>query len=234
MKTALIYESHLTDVFLAEKDGGSDPISYFRHTLTMESSQSTSDYSLKAKLMMSKSTNKIMFTLIEGDFCDFLFSFLTMPLGSILKLLHPNVNLGCIENLYGSVMDHFSNTADTKLLDLKVAFQYGFVKQPLEVVEEGIPDYLSRFLNSFKKHLKKPMSLFDPRSVSGWREYAEGFVRRPSLFVVMDDLQVLPYPSSGSSILFLQKLNTSFDDLEEHVVTIGKIEVQKIHSFLLN
>nr|AFK46971.1 unknown [Lotus japonicus] len=67
------------------------------------------------------------------------------------------------------------------------------------------------------------MKLFEPRSPDGTREFAEGFVRRPSLFVVWDDLQVT-HLAKTSSISFLQKLNVPLDDLEEHVVSIGETE----------
>ncbi|GAU29682.1 hypothetical protein TSUD_264180 [Trifolium subterraneum] len=71
------------------------------------------------------------------------------------------------------------------------------------------------------------MKLFDPRSSYGTIESALGFVKRPSLFVVWDDLQVTPLVNT-SSISFLHKMNVPLDDLEEHVVSIGEIEAMNL------
>jgi hypothetical protein len=49
------------------------------------------------------SQEKIIFAEANGDFVDCIFSFLTMPLGSIVKLLGPNSFAGCVGNLYKSV-----------------------------------------------------------------------------------------------------------------------------------
>jgi len=55
------------------------------------------------KVVHSKLQKKVIFAEASGDFVDFIFSFLTMPLGSILKLLDGNSFAGCVSNLYKSV-----------------------------------------------------------------------------------------------------------------------------------
>ncbi|KAI9080135.1 hypothetical protein K1719_037951 [Acacia pycnantha] len=216
LKCALISTSSLTDVFLGRQAGGS--VSSFTPLLASQNVR-WSGPSFNLHITVSKSKNKILYAEAEEDFIDFLFSFLSMPLGSTLKLLDGNVNLGSMHNLYKSVKGlnpswfghyRFESPPFSPLLDLKVAFQNGCKRQPLDVHEVVCPpDYFG-----FK--------LFEPRCADGIRE-AMGFVRRPSLFAVMDDLQVTPLTST-SSISFLQKLQVPFNDLEEHKVTIHKIE----------
>ncbi|KAI9080099.1 hypothetical protein K1719_037915 [Acacia pycnantha] len=255
LKRALVSKSPLSDVFLALEDGGgSKSMSSFTLGLALRVNDGSI---IDLKITMSKSMNKVMYAEAEADFSDFLFSFLTMPLGSILKLLDGNVTLGSLQNLYQSVKGLRSTTYTTILLDLKVASQYGCVRQPLKLGEEKMPAYFkethhrnnivyvaikgdaSRYRDGMVSvaikggvafsHAREPMKLFDPRSADGRREATMGFVRRPSLFVVMDDLQVLPLTSfTSSSISFLQKLNTPLDDLEEHEVKIGMMEAMNL------
>lgn len=49
---------------------------------------------LSIKILLSRSTNKILGLEVGEDFLDFLFSFCTIPLGSVIKLLGGNSELG--------------------------------------------------------------------------------------------------------------------------------------------
>lgn len=247
LKRALISASPLSDVFLAREARGSKPVSSFAPRLASQDVHG-GDSSYNLQITVSKSKNKILYAEAEEDFADFLFSFLTMPLGSSLKLLDGDVNLGSMHNLYKSVKDlnpswfgHYRSRYSplSPLLDLKVASQYGCKKQRLDVVEENRPAYYygtgvyrnnTCYLSNngviskdpFKIQSSSSLMLYDPRSGDG-RRGSVGFVRRPALFAVMDDLQVTPLTST-SSISFLQKLKVPLNDLEEHKVTIHKNE----------
>ncbi|XP_028783621.1 uncharacterized protein LOC114739712 [Neltuma alba] len=245
LKHALVSTSPLTDVFL--KAAGSKLVSSFTPRLASENVKKTQS-SCNLKITVSKSKNKILFAEAEEDFADFLFSFLTMPLGSTLKLLDGNVNLGSMHNLYKSVKGlnpswfgryRSPHSPFSPLLDLKVASQYGCKKQRLDVHEEESPCYYygtgvvrnniyhgnrNGLISNHREkiHCASRVELFDPRSADGRKE-AVGFVSRPTLLAVMDDLQVTPLTST-SSISFLQKLKVPLNDLEEHKVTIHKTE----------
>ncbi|KAI9085398.1 hypothetical protein K1719_032654 [Acacia pycnantha] len=223
LKRALISTSSLTDVFLGREAGGS--MSSFTPLLASQN-VCGSGPSFNLRIIVSKSKNKILYVEAEEDFADFLLSFLSMPLGSTLKLLDENVNLGSMHNLYKSVKGlnpswfehhHYSNPPFSPLLDLKVASQNGCKKTPLDIREEENPSYYDA-----SSVFTKKMTLFEPRCADGRRE-AMGFVRRPSLFAVMDDLQVTPLTST-STVPFLQKLQVPLNDLEEHKVTIHETE----------
>ncbi|KAK4270441.1 hypothetical protein QN277_023477 [Acacia crassicarpa] len=223
LKHALISTSSLTHVFLGREAGGS--MSSFTPLLASQN-VCGSGPSFNLRITVSKSKNKILYVEAEEDFTDFLLSFLSMPLGATLKLLDANVNLGSMQNLYKSVkglnpswFGRYRSECPpfSPLLDLKVASQNGCKKQPLDICEEESPSY-----HDTSNLFTKKMTLFEPRCADGWSE-AVGFVRRPSLFAVMDDLQVTPLTST-STVSFLQKLQVPFNDLEEHNVTIHELE----------
>ena len=71
-------------------------------------------------------------------------------------------------------------------------------------------------INDMLQYPAKKLKLFEPRCSDGAKEAGVGFMKRPCLFVVMDDLKVIPMTTT-SSIEYLQKLeeNVELDDLVE-------------------
>jgi hypothetical protein len=141
---------------------------------------------MNLKVTVSKSKKKILYAEAERDFVNFLFSFLTTPVGSVLEQLNGIFSFGCMNNLHKSV-------------------------------KELNPSCFIRPL--------KDMNLFEAKSPYGKIESTLGIVKRPSQFVVWDNLQVTPLDDNISSIAFLQKLNIPLDDLEQHVVSIRETQV---------
>ncbi|RDX68588.1 hypothetical protein CR513_52397, partial [Mucuna pruriens] len=223
LKQALTSKTPLSDVFLA--NGESKPMYCF----SPYTGPHYGRWSVKIKVTVSKSQNKILFAEAEGDFVDFLFSFLTTPLGSIMKLRNGELSLGCIDNLYTSVKNlnssWFIGSSNKFLLNPRVAQQFGCIKKPIRVQEEMRCWYEFGY-DAGEMILKKKMQSdpttmknFEPRCFDGARESAVGFVKRPCLFIVWDDLHVTTMTTS-SSISLLQKLNVPFDDFEEHLVDV--------------
>ncbi|KAK3206394.1 hypothetical protein Dsin_020440 [Dipteronia sinensis] len=63
---------------------------------------------IRINALVNKENNRIIFTESNEDFIDVLFSFLTMPMGTIIKLIRnksPTVGIGCMNNLYESIMN---------------------------------------------------------------------------------------------------------------------------------
>ncbi|ONI00035.1 hypothetical protein PRUPE_6G064100 [Prunus persica] len=83
----------------------------------------TSANTISVKALVDKASNQIIFIESDNDFIDVLFSFLTIPMGTIMRLA-PNqsvpLEIGCIKNLYSSVtnMDvkHFRTEACRDML----------------------------------------------------------------------------------------------------------------------
>jgi hypothetical protein len=100
---------------------------------------STSDNSkMDIKVVQSNAQKKVVFTEDNGNFVDFIFGFLTIPLGSIAKLLGANSFAGCVSNLYKSVenLDPVS-----VLLNPGIASQFGCPNQPLNIPHVDLPTY---------------------------------------------------------------------------------------------
>ncbi|KAL1368542.1 hypothetical protein AAHE18_02G129000 [Arachis hypogaea] len=223
-KTVLSY----LDVFFA--NGFSKGMSTYSPKIGQTINHGRSDYYRNLKVTVSKSKKKILHAEAEEDFVDFLLSFLTAPLGSVLNVLDGNASLGCMDNLYDSVKDLNSSWFFTEkivtrhpLLNPHVAPQFGFKKwQPLQIRETC--DYKYGYISGLlipKSLIDMNTQFYEPRSPNGQKEV--GFVRRPSVFVVWDDLHVIPM-ANASSISFMQKMNVPFDDLEEYVIRIGSAE----------
>ncbi|KAL5711074.1 hypothetical protein ACHQM5_021569 [Ranunculus cassubicifolius] len=58
---------------------------------------------LSIKLLVDKKANRVLFAEAGKDFVDFLFSLLSLPVGSVIRLLTKSKMVGCIGNLYESV-----------------------------------------------------------------------------------------------------------------------------------
>ncbi|XP_037482497.1 uncharacterized protein LOC119361346 [Triticum dicoccoides] len=72
------------------------------------------------KLFIDKEKKKVLFAESDKDFVDILFSFLTLPLGTIVRLLDKQSQVGCLDELYKSVEsigeDHFQTKACKAML----------------------------------------------------------------------------------------------------------------------
>ncbi|KAF7131846.1 hypothetical protein RHSIM_Rhsim09G0159800 [Rhododendron simsii] len=64
------------------------------------------------KLLVDAKHNRLLFAEAGKDFVDFLFTFLSLPAGTIVRLLTAKSMVGCLGNLYDSV----ENLSDTYML----------------------------------------------------------------------------------------------------------------------
>jgi len=204
---------------------------------------------MDVKVVQSKSLKKVIFAETNGDFFYFIFSFLNMPLGSIVKLLGPRSLAGCIGNLYKSV-----ENLDPKsvLLNPGIAPQFGcpnpplnipYVKHPafyyysirtpkrkrseysFDMIEEYIEErVISTTCGS--KYCIRTLTALDPpnRSEKG----VVGFVKREVLYGVGDDLKVKPL-SVYSRLSYLKELSLPLEDLEVKEISIGEAEVRSYY-----
>ncbi|KAL2336061.1 hypothetical protein Fmac_010507 [Flemingia macrophylla] len=207
LKQALTSQTPLTDVFLNPNQTSVRKTTPFYPFSRYTGSSNNFKGSVEIKVIMSKSENKIKFAETDGDFVDFLVSFLTISLGSILHLMNGRVSLGSIQNLYASVKNLdsscFIGSSKKLLLNPGVAPQFGCKSIQVSALQE-VPKYwygVKSGTNSDEKKISKirnmlrdpeEMKLFEPRccDIDGARERAIGFMKRPCIFVVSDDLKV--------------------------------------------
>ncbi|WJX43040.1 hypothetical protein P8452_30198 [Trifolium repens] len=162
---------------------------------------STSDSSkINIKIVESKSQEKIVIIEDNGDFVDFIFSFLTMPLGSILKLLGAD-----------SLLDVLPLNIPHAELPTYYYAEHSSCRGVTSKSPSVAPHYgLGR------------LTALDPRSLNRSKG-VEGFVKRTTLYDVGDDLKVKPL-SPNICLSYLKELNLPIDDLKVKLITIGADE----------
>ncbi|TVU15918.1 hypothetical protein EJB05_39462, partial [Eragrostis curvula] len=69
---------------------------------------------IEVKLFVDKEKKKVLFAESDKEFVDVLFSFLTMPLGTIVRLMGKQSQIGCLDQIYKSVEDLSSDYFQTK------------------------------------------------------------------------------------------------------------------------
>ncbi|KAK7256856.1 hypothetical protein RIF29_30396 [Crotalaria pallida] len=199
------------------------------------------------KLMVSKEKNKVVFAEAGKDFVDVLISFLTLPLGTIARLVAKesdmqSVEVGSLSTLYGSVtnLDKDCLSADTckemmlqprnpmedccRSLKLNIddtePTQY-YVCDNLKECRHEISVMCSTFKNkkcSCGALLEKPIS---PQS----SDVLGGFVKNNSSFMITDDLNVVPN-SLDTMFSMLKKLGIEdMPSVEQMVVNVTKNQV---------
>ncbi|KAG5533318.1 hypothetical protein RHGRI_027493 [Rhododendron griersonianum] len=72
-------------------------------------SSSSSKEVITLKLLVDTKNNRVLFADAGNDFIDFLFTLLSLPIGTIVRLLTAKSMVGCLGNLYDSV-DNLSDT----------------------------------------------------------------------------------------------------------------------------
>lgn len=217
------------------------------HSLKEEKeSKGDDDIVMTVKLVVSKSKKIVCYAEAKEDFVDVLLSFLTVPLGHILKQRHDGPPKGCIYQLYDSVVHlddkHCLKSSRHKelLVSPRLAPGFGYENHDLLGIEEAShPTYFVR--QNFKDnntvlHTKQPccvcsvLTPWDPKSNSGSKvgeksSGTTGFLRGPIAFTVTDSLIVRPIsPVLGLSVL--RELEVPLGDIEEKVVHVGKQEVR--------
>ncbi|RLM64390.1 hypothetical protein C2845_PM16G18610 [Panicum miliaceum] len=60
---------------------------------------------IDVKLFVDKDKKKVLFAESDKEFVDVLFSFLTLPLGTIVRILGKQSQMGCLDEVYKSVED---------------------------------------------------------------------------------------------------------------------------------
>uniref|UniRef100_I1PPA8 DUF674 family protein n=1 Tax=Oryza glaberrima TaxID=4538 RepID=I1PPA8_ORYGL len=69
---------------------------------------------IAVKLFVDKERSRVLFAESDKDFVDVLFGFLTLPLGTVVRLLGRQSQVGCLDELYKSVEDLSADYFHTK------------------------------------------------------------------------------------------------------------------------
>ncbi|KAK4855932.1 hypothetical protein QYF36_012399 [Acer negundo] len=200
---------------------------------------------IRVKLMVSKSKNIVCFAEASEDFVSLLFSFLTVPLGCIVKEMHSGTSKGCITHLYNSVdkldAKQYLKSFEHKemLLSPKLAPNFSYENHPLGIEESKHPPYYFVKMKNYVQYLSpdetfmsslgetvSTLTFMDPKCRIK-EATSRGFVIGPANFTVTDNLVVTPI-SPVSCLLLLNKLKVPFSDIEEHFVHVGTEEAIRL------
>ena len=179
---------------------------------------------------MNKETNKVLCAEVGKDFVDILCSFLTLPLGTIARLLQDRnletVTIGCLSSLYQSVeklsVGYFkTETCEDMLLYPRNSSQDYCNTVKLNIIDTSNRCYystLSTFTN-LRWECGSPMIC---RDLVKDDKVFNGFVKDHPSFIVTDDLRVLPNLSDTSFDLLKSFGIKSTDSVKEMTVYINE------------
>ncbi|KAF7131534.1 hypothetical protein RHSIM_Rhsim09G0159300 [Rhododendron simsii] len=194
---------------------------------------------------------KLLFAEAGKDFVDFLFTLLSLPIGTVVRLLTAKSMVGSLGNLYDSV-DNLSDTymqpnlSKEVLLKPKVAVRS--TEASLLLTNDDAPapavnkmykcGNCARYVTNdprvicpsckYNYTMSTEVTFVPPKVADTGLSGEGGYVKGVLTYMVMDDLVVIPM-STISGIALLSKFNvTNVQSLEEKVVTIGMDEGLKL------
>lgn len=200
--------------------------------------------------MIEKKKNQVVFAESDKDFIDLLFSFLTLPVGTIIRLLEdksPPTVIGCMNSLYKSIENLdaqlFVSEACKKMLlqltrlpevqckNLKAMIEknlepnkcfYFCANSDCRTGGKGILSDLPNVRCHCGQVMNQLATLVETNSYKG----NGGFVKRGAeRFLVSDDLKVMPGLTSPT-LMLLKDLNIDdANELECQSLNLGPTEV---------
>ncbi|KAL5580851.1 hypothetical protein UlMin_013293 [Ulmus minor] len=185
------------------------------------------DKSVTLKLMISKSKKTVCYAEADKDFVNLLFSFLTVPLGHVVKQIQNGCFNGCVNHLYKSVQDldeHCFKEKGSANLVLSPSLALGcWYRNDLLGIEksEDVPYYFSSY--TFPKIYSVsrndvPCKLPIMNSAS---PTDGGFLRGHKMFIVSDKLVIAPI-SFELCISILEEMKVPFTDIVEKSVKVNR------------
>ncbi|KAL7205781.1 hypothetical protein ACSBR2_018658 [Camellia fascicularis] len=200
--------------------------------------------SITLKILVEKEKNRVVFAESNKDFVDVMFSFVTLPIGTIVELIREHLlkgEIGCLNNLYESVENldeeylrsehkemllHPRSAAEIYHRNLKLNLIESNSRSKYYVCSDSDCSFLSYYQTSCcrcGKPLELEVNLSNPVSQDGGV-----FVKPTAHFMISDDFKVLPL-STMAGLSLLSNFGTMDDSkIEERTVDIGKNEVLKL------
>ncbi|KAM0999332.1 hypothetical protein FF1_006046 [Malus domestica] len=227
----------LSDTLLKDKTVPNVSIEYLDEEKHIES-QKVEDKMYKEeqkipiKLIVSKSKTKVCYAEAGVDFVNLIFSFLTLPLGFIVKQMQNNSMKGSNDRLYRGVRDldeqYLKSYLHKKMfLSPELPPKYGYQNHPLGIEESSYED--------ISGVPAKVIDFVDPKSHDNEDIKACGFMKGLEMFMVTDNLNVSPISAMlGMSIL--RELDVPVTDIEVRVAHVSAEEAFRllVASFVCN
>ncbi|CAN1149770.1 hypothetical protein LINPERHAP2_LOCUS17201 [Linum perenne] len=200
------------------------------------------------KLLIDKRTNRVVYGEAGKDFVDFLFTILSLPLGTATKLLSKeNKMVGTLGNLYRSI-EELSDTYIQPRQRKDRVLNPSVLYCPARVVhlfsDKGLPATMKFYrcssscyrvtddcyviCPSCKAQMLNTLLFVDMAStngVAGDKKGEEGgFVKGAVPYMVMDNLEVKPMLTMSIMALFNKMNIKEVGSIEEKVIELGMAE----------
>ncbi|XP_058182417.1 uncharacterized protein LOC131300536 isoform X1 [Rhododendron vialii] len=207
---------------------------------------SSSSKEVTLKLLVDTKNNKVLFAEAGKDFVDFLFTLLSLPVGTVVRLLTAKSMVGCLGNLYDSIeslSDTYMQPNQSKEVLLKPKAAACSTEASLFLTDDDsaakkvymcgnyhryIADDPRAICPSCKLTISIEVPFVAPQVANDGLSSQGGYVKGVVTYMVMDDLVVTPM-STISGIAMLSKCNvTNVGALEEKVVSFGMDEGLKL------
>ncbi|XP_020251198.1 uncharacterized protein LOC109828659 [Asparagus officinalis] len=192
--------------------------------------------------LVDKAKKRVVLAEADSDFVDMLFSFLTLPLGTVVRLLNNQSNFGCMDKLYGSVETLDVRNFQTEACKTMLLFPQSAAAERCEDLKVNIdstepkprlayacrkPDCCSKAtcLASSVSNARCPHCRETMDSPKTWAKGDVQFVKSGDKFMITDDLLISLF-SMENYLSLIQKLGV--EDaciLEEKVMDLGREEV---------
>lgn len=214
---------------------------------------------IKLKVMIDKNRNRVIFAESDHEFIDTLFSFLTLPLGTVLRLLEKDmVQLGSISSIYASVYsleprflrtNHCKsmlimprNASEVQCEKLKLNVDHSDIAGKLFVCSNYDP---CKNLFSISQNtrcclcdnlMRFPEKIYEKeeKRSSGEESVVEVFLKGGAAnFVITDDLQVMPASTASLTALFGKLGISDKNEIEAKTIEVGTKEVLQLLKFSL-
>ncbi|KAE8670746.1 Detected protein of unknown function [Hibiscus syriacus] len=208
---------------------------------------STSPATVSLKLMIDPKSNRLLFAEAGKDFVDFLFYIMSLPVGTVTRLLGKQATVGCIGNIYGSIENlddsYFQSAPEKDMLLRPILTNYAanvdFLLPSLQssthtrlykcasrsCMNVTFECYSRCLSNSHNNNgfgsMHQNLTFVNPTNEAPYSGGVErGFVEE-GVYMIMDDLTVTPI-CARSIFTLLNEFNVKdVGYLEEKVVAVG-------------
>jgi len=199
------------------------------------------------KLLLNEKGNKVLFAEAGKDFVDILCSFLTIPLGTIARLVEKDSNMGpitvgCLNSLYHSVADLDEGCMWNQTIKQMLLQPINSAEDYCSTLKLNIDDtqptkyFACKYNSSCFNYCDFTISTYkdkhncrcgNPLTLPViFKHFRQGFVNSVATFVITDDLIVMPNGIDYTSFSLLQELGIkNASSVKEIVLKITKDKV---------
>ncbi|RWR96798.1 hypothetical protein CKAN_02620000 [Cinnamomum micranthum f. kanehirae] len=209
---------------------------------------------MSLKLVVDKKMNRVVFAESGNDFVDVLFSFLTMPIGTIIRLTGKESKIGGMSTLYESAEDLDVNLLQTDTCKKMLLHPRSASEEQCKNLKVNIDDtepikYYACSWSCCENRYGLVSTFYNAQCLCGQSMNTEAiynqqlnnvacsrdgvFVKGNMRYIIRDDLQVFPISTKATFTLLNDLGISDASVLEERNVNVGPTEVLHLLNRLL-